>query len=219
MSVEHDEPFVSAMGEAAYLCETRQPLDEAAQRRVWSLAEEVIRWPEVRDVVIGVNNLLVLLRPDVPDAVAEDLRRAWLAATTEPRAGRLVSIPVDYGGTFALDVAELIRSTGLPAEEIFRLHSGPEYTVFTIGSMPGFCYLSGLDPRLATPRRKVPRTRVEAGAVIIGGAQAGVMPISAPSGWHILGSTDVRLFDPAASPPVLLQPGDRVRFDIRSVLT
>lgn len=50
------------------------------------------------------------------------------------------------------------------------------------------------------------------GSVIIGGAQAGIMPVTAPSGWHIIGHTDTALFDPAAADPVLLRPGDTVRF-------
>ncbi|WP_217607483.1 carboxyltransferase domain-containing protein, partial [Chitinophaga sp. GbtcB8] len=75
-------------------------------------------------------------------------------------------------------------------------------------------YLSGLDPRLAWARRSSPRLNVPEGAVIIGGMQAGIMPMTAPSGWHIIGHTDVRLFDAQADTPVLLRPGDKIRFEI-----
>ena len=78
--------------------------------------------------------------------------------------------------------------------------------------MPGFVYLSGLDPFLATPRRSSPRMSVPEGSVIIGGSQAGIMPITAPSGWHILGHTDLKLFDPKQDPPTAFKPGDRIRF-------
>ena len=84
--------------------------------------------------------------------------------------------------------------------------------------MPGFPYLSGLDPRLACPRRASPRLRVVEGAVIIGGAQAGIMPQTAPSGWHIIGHAELRLFDPLADPPTLFRPGDTVRFAVSDIL-
>ena len=78
--------------------------------------------------------------------------------------------------------------------------------------MPGFVYLSGLDPSLARPRRASPRAHVPEGAVMIGGAQAGIMPCTAPSGWHILGMTDVKLFDAYRAEPAAFRPGDRIRF-------
>ncbi|QEL27365.1 5-oxoprolinase subunit PxpB (plasmid) [Bosea sp. F3-2] len=212
-----DEPTFSAMGESAYLCESRRPLNDADQHRMWALAETVGAWPVVREVVIGVNNILVMLTPDAPPSIVKALREAWLSAGSARAAGKLVTIRVDYGGPDALDLSMLVEATGFSAEELFRRHAAPEYTVSTVGSMPGFGYLSGLDPALATPRREAPRTRIEAGSVIIGGVQSGIMPIAAPSGWHVLGRTDVPLFSPQAESPVLLKPGDRVRFEIRTL--
>jgi KipI family sensor histidine kinase inhibitor len=72
--------------------------------------------------------------------------------------------------------------------------------------------LSELDPRLVLPRRETPRTRVPAGSVAIAGAQTGVYPAATPGGWHLIGRTSLRLFDPAREPAALLAVGDRVRF-------
>ena len=58
---------------------------------------------------------------------------------------------------------------------------------------------------------------VPEGSVIIGGAQAGIMPQTAPSGWHVLGRADIRLFDAAAGEPSLLRPGDVVRFVVGGI--
>ncbi|TMD67336.1 MAG: carboxyltransferase domain-containing protein [Chloroflexi bacterium] len=44
------------------------------------------------------------------------------------------------------------------------------------------------------------------------GRQTGVYAIASPGGWNLIGRTDRRLFDPSASPPVPLKPGDRIRF-------
>jgi inhibitor of KinA len=81
-----------------------------------------------------------------------------------------------------------------------------------VGFTPGFPYLGGLPEALHTPRRPTPRTRVPAGAVAIGGAQTGIYPFETPGGWHLIGRTPLRLFNPQGRPPSLLQAGDRVRF-------
>lgn len=85
------------------------------------------------------------------------------------------------------------------------------FVVKFLGFQPGFAYLQGLPvdwhmPRLATPRKAVP-----AGSVAIGGAYCGIYPAAGPGGWHLIGRTDARLFDPSRSPPALFQPGDMVR--------
>ncbi len=81
----------------------------------------------------------------------------------------------------------------------------------------GFPYLSGLDPALAIARRSTPRLAVPVGSVIVGGAQAAVMPQTSPSGWHIVGRTNIALFDPHRDEPSTLAPGDIVRFTIEDV--
>ena len=40
-----------------------------------------------------------------------------------------------------------------------------------------------------------------------------VYPIESPGGWHLIGATPVRLFDPQWERPSLLAPGDVVRFE------
>ena len=81
-----------------------------------------------------------------------------------------------------------------------------------MGFSPGFGYLLGLDPELATPRLETPRVRVPAGSVGIGAGWTGVYPRATPGGWRLIGRTDVELFDPGHDRPSLLVPGDRVRF-------
>jgi KipI family sensor histidine kinase inhibitor len=125
---------------------------------------------------------------------------------------RLVEIPVRYGGEFGPDLPDVARHTGLSAERVVELHSSAEYLVYFLGFAPGFAYLGGLPAELATPRLPAPRKRVPAGSVAIGGSQTGVYPIVSPGGWRIIGHTDLKLFDPSASEPVLLRMGDRLRF-------
>jgi KipI family sensor histidine kinase inhibitor len=122
-------------------------------------------------------------------------------------------VPVVYGGEFGIDLDDVAARHGLDPAEVVARHAAPEYRVYMIGFAPGYAYLGGLDPALATPRRETPRMRTPAGTIAVGGVQASVASIEAPSGWHLLGRTPVRAFMPGRDPVFLLRPGDRVRFE------
>jgi inhibitor of KinA len=81
-----------------------------------------------------------------------------------------------------------------------------------IGFAPGFPFLGGLSPKIATPRRPSPRATIPAGSVGIAGMQTGVYPIETPGGWQLIGRTPQKLFFPNENPPSLLQAGDLVKF-------
>ena len=127
-------------------------------------------------------------------------------------AGRLVQIPVCYGGEHGPDLAEVAARHGLAPAQVVRRHAARRYPVYFLGFLPGFAYLGGLSPALETPRRDRPRPAVPAGSVGIAGAQTGVYPIASPGGWQIIGRTPLRLYDLARQPPALLAAGDHVQF-------
>ena len=122
---------------------------------------------------------------------------------------RLVEIEVRYDGA---DLVEVAGATGCSIGELVRRHSEREYTAAFGGFAPGFVYLTGLDPALQLPRRSTPRPSVPAGSVAIASEFTGVYPTSSPGGWHLLGTTEAVLWDPARPLPSLITPGDRVRF-------
>ena len=119
-------------------------------------------------------------------------------------------IKVSYDG---IDLENVAASTGLSVDEVVARHVAATYTVDLLGFVPGFAYLSELDAALQLPRRTQPRPRVTAGSVAIAGAQTAVYPLDTPGGWHIIGTTRTRMFDPARDPPALLAPGDVVHFE------
>ncbi len=159
----------------------------------------------------------------VAEGVRVDSVFEWLAAQIQAlgRAaegpdvmthGKVVEIPVCYGGEFGPDLAEVARYTGLAPEEVVRRHCEAETCVHFLGFTPGFPYLSGLPPELAVPRRAVPRKDTPAGSVGIGGSQTGIYPMRSPGGWNLIGRTPLRLFRVNDDPPTVLRPGDRVHF-------
>ncbi|PTQ55016.1 MAG: Allophanate hydrolase 2 subunit 1 [Candidatus Carbobacillus altaicus] len=125
---------------------------------------------------------------------------------------QLVEIPVHYGGKDGPDLIPLAEEKGLTPDEVIELHSSTVYTVAMIGFMPGFPYLEGLPDILASTRLPVPRLKVPAGSVGIGGSQTGLYPFESPGGWRIIGRTDAVLFDVRRNPPARFKMGDRVRF-------
>ncbi|TDD64903.1 allophanate hydrolase subunit 1 [Jiangella aurantiaca] len=165
------------------------------------------------DVVPAAETLLIMFDPGVTsvERLTDYLARLpdeRLTADETP----LVEIPVRYDGP---DLDAVAEATGLSADEVVRRHAGTTYTVAFTGFAPGFAYLTGLDPRLALPRRENPRTRVPAGSVAIADRYSGVYPRSGPGGWHLLGHTDAVLWDLDRTPPAALVPGTRVRFTVR----
>jgi biotin-dependent carboxylase-like uncharacterized protein len=90
--------------------------------------------------------------------------------------------------------------------------TGTDLVVAFLGFLPGFAYLEGLSPTLASvPRRSSPRPVVGAGSLGIAGGFAGVYPQASPGGWQLLGRTGLALFDPDSPPFATLRPGDAVR--------
>lgn len=142
------------------------------------------------------SRLLALASPGYPTAVGNGSIRSHV-------------IKVRYDGE---DLADVAARTGMATSDVIEIHSATEYRVFVIGFVPGFAYLGVLDRRLVLPRRESPRKRVPAGSVAIAEAQTGIYPAETPGGWHLIGITDVRMFDPSRTEPALFAVGDRVRF-------
>ncbi len=202
--------------ENAVTLQAPAPVSLTHQQRIWALGASLQQRSGITEIVPGMNNLTVLFDEQLlnGNALIDELLTAWECIPVTEQAGRLIEIPVHYGGEYGPDLADIAAHTGLSATEVVRLHSEAEYTVFFIGFQPGFAYLGGMPAQLTTPRRASPRQAVPAGAVAIGGAQTGVYPKTSPGGWQILGHTDVVLFDPTRAEPSLWMPGDRVKFVI-----
>jgi KipI family sensor histidine kinase inhibitor len=216
-----DEPRVSLLGTTALLFDAPgHAMDLPTQQRIWSLAREAQQWPEVLEAVPGMNNLMLVFAqpPRALDALQQRLLQSWGEARLLALQGRVVELPVVYGGEGGPHMADVVAHTGLSVDDIVELHSTPTYPVYALGSHPGYCYLGGMDARIATPRRKVPVLSIPGGAVSIGGFQTGVSASAGPSGWNTIGTTSLVFFDPAREPPALLQPGDSIRFRVEKVI-
>ena len=208
---------VKPVGDQALLAVFEQKIDEEISRQVLSLAERLKEKREagVRELVPAFASLLVYYDPmtagyEEMKALVEEA--AGQAGEEQQETGKLVEIPVCYGGQYGEDLEYVAEHAGLTAQEVIALHSGREYRIYMLGFLPGFPYLGGLDRRLFTPRLSNPRTRILAGSVGIGGEQTGIYPCDSAGGWQLIGRTPQTLFTPGRGGKFPYQAGDRIRF-------
>ncbi len=209
-------PF-SPLGDTALLLTLGDRIDPKLNARLHALAYGLkqLDLPGVGEVVPGYATLMVKYNPqrmDYPRLCSELQSLMNNVSETAVCTPRRVEIPVIYGGEYGPDLDFVARHTGLTPQEVVRRHAAGVYPVYFLGFLPGFPYLGGLDPALATPRLESPRTRVPAGSVGIAGTQTGIYPSESPGGWQLIGRTPLALFDPSAEQPALLAPGDEVVF-------
>lgn len=127
-------------------------------------------------------------------------------------AQEVLKIPVCYENPYNQDLSFVAKYAGLKEKEVVDRHTANTYLVNFIGFLPGFPYLSGLDPKIACPRKEKARRKIEAGSVGIAQEQTGIYPMNSPGGWQIIGRSPIQLFDVTKEQPNLLKPGDRIRF-------
>lgn len=216
---------ITPLGDTALIIEIGDRIDEATHHRVQAATRllDAANLPGVWEAVPAYTTVTLFYDPLKAAAAAQGDPVAWLGTkaaevlgklprSVGPRGGRVVEIPVCYGGEFGPDLEEVATRTGLPPGEVVRRHGAAEYLVHVIGFAPGFAYMGGLPRELAVPRRETPRTKVPPGSVGIVNDQTCIYPLPTPGGWNLLGRTPTRMFRPQQEPPTFLEAGDRVRF-------
>lgn len=209
----------ASLGDSAIILTFGESISPATHRQVLEAAARIHGTAPagVLELVPAYTTLGIWFDPrqrdghELADSLLNTLSGPGVGAPPVPeQPSREHVITVNYDGP---DLGAVAEQTGLSPGEVISRHSGRTYRVYMLGFVPGFGYLGDLDPALVLPRRTVPRQRVPAGSVAIAGAQTGVYPLETPGGWHLIGRTDVVLFDPAREPPALLRAGDTVRFE------
>lgn len=209
-------PRLTRCGDRAIGIEFSDTVSEEANLSVLALDAALAAEPVagILETIPTYRSLTVIFDPAVTRGshLGEELLRRAAESDTTTDDGRLLEIPVFYGGEHQADLDDLAVMKSMSVADIVALHSSAEYRVFMIGFAPGFAYLGGLPEVLHTPRLAVPRQRIEAGAIGIGGRQSSINSVPGPSGWRYLGRTPFKLFNPASAQPFLLKAGDRIRF-------
>lgn len=161
-------------------------------------------------LVEGEGSVLVSVRD------AESVAPIRAVVDSVPHAGNrsadpgsaLVTVPTAYDGE---DLAAVADALGMSVSAFVEWHTDVEWTVALEGFAAGFSYLRA-PTDFALPRRSSPRARVPAGSVALANHYSAVYPREHPSGWNLVGRTELELWDERREHPALLTPGRRVRF-------
>jgi len=189
-------------------------VDSASERE--SIATSLTH--QMPEALIRRGMTSVLIEMPAPDPRVLEKVEHYLeevdATATSLIAHEEVHIDVNYNGDDLAATATFFKVT---ANDLITAHTSQTWRVAMMGFAPGFGYLEPLgDPLLAwesLPRRGNPRAQVPTGSVALAAGMSAVYPSSSPGGWHLLGTTTTRLFDPRnEEDPALLRPGLTVRF-------
>ena len=223
--VETPEINVYPLGDAAIVLEFGNHINRVTHNHIQAVTAYLDQYPfpGMVEYVPAFTTITVYYDPWVVSrqgllnpytTVAAQLGEMLVHVKNKPEkpAPKVVEIPVCYGGKYGPDLEYVAGFHGLKPKEVIKLHTQTTYLVYMIGFAPGFPYLGGMAPEIATPRKDKPRTKVPAGSVGIAGKQTGVYPIQSPGGWQLIGQTPMVLFNPHRDRPSLLKAGDLIRF-------
>lgn len=206
-------------GEGGLVVELGETISEAINVGVIALGDALgaLALPGVQELVPTYRSLLVLFDPlELPRAtLREHVLALWPPRPLAARRHARWRVPVRYGGEAGVDLDFVAATHGMAPDEVVALHAGADYRVYMIGFAPGFAYLGGLPEAIHTSRRHDPRMKTPSRSISIGGQQTAISPpLEIPSGWHLIGRTPVRSYDPRRTDrPFLFEAGDAIRFE------
>ena len=204
-------------GDSAIIIKTGNEISEAQNKLVRKLLYGIEREKihGIIDFIPAYNELMICYDPlEIPFRRLLDTLHAIENKLDDIQLpeSEVIRVPVLYGGKAGPDLNEVAEKNRLTPEKVIEIHTSAGYLVYMLGFTPGFCYLGGMNERIATPRKAEPRLKIPAGSVGIAGKQTGIYPIDSPGGWQLIGKTPLRLFDTSRDPAFLFSPGDIIRF-------
>jgi inhibitor of KinA len=207
---------IEAFGEHAIIINWEKMIDEVLHNEVLKMNYVVTERfkDEIIETVPTYHSLAIYLKNDIEtiDFIKklerEDINKGSKISTKK----YVFTSPVCYTNKYGLDIKEVAYKNKISVKELIELHTKPLYKIYFLGFLPGFPYLGGLDSKIHTPRKILPRKIIEKGSVAIGGSQTGIYTVNSPGGWNIIGKTPLDFFTVNKPPYSLFQAGDYIKF-------
>ncbi len=211
-----ERALLTPLGDSAMLVRFGTSLDDAANRAALSLAGKLAIDPiaGVLEVVPSLVSVLLRFDPDKIEIARLSGEIGLRLTDTKAPASKEQRIGVQFGGAAGPDLAEVAETLGLSADEFTHRHCASTLRVLATGFAPGFVYCGFHPDTLFVPRRQQVRAQVPAGTVLFAAGQTAVAATDIPTGWHVIGHTDFRNFNPTTMPPTRLTAGDMIRFEM-----
>lgn len=216
MSAVHDsDATILPLGSRAVLVRFGEALSAEANERAIAFAASLdSEMPDgVEEVAPGLVSVLLRIRGGTDFWRLSGQLRLRLGSPAALAPGAVHEIAVSFDGE---DLAQVARLTGLTRAEFVARHNSAPLRVLATGFAPGFVYCGFHAAPLIVPRREQVRPNVPAGTILFAAGQTAVAATSIRTGWHVIGTTSFRNFDPDMAPPTRLAAGDTVRFVERS---
>jgi len=208
---------VSKLGDRGILIEFPQEISEKTLQSILDTKATLskINLEQKVEITNTYNSILISYPLTIRDVYSELNRVSEALGTTNISKNinkRIFKIPVCYEAEYAPDLDGVAALKRMKKDEVISLHSTPEYLVYFTGFLPGFLYLGGMDKKITTPRKNIPRKIVEKGSVGIAEDQTGIYPQESPGGWQIIGRTPLDFFNVKNEIPSPFIAGDFVQF-------
>ena len=215
-----DFPRISPVGLSGVAVSFGSELSDAANRAAiaFRAAVDAEGWEEVTETASTLVS--TYLGVDLARTSFEEIEARltalldtadWMAADL-PHGRKLWTLPVCFGTDRAPQLAEAAEAAGMSPDEALRSLSNSRTRIITLGFAPGQPYLGLLPEHWNIPRQSGLTPKVPAGALVVAIRQFVLFAAPNPTGWRHVGQTAFRPFDLHRETPILLSPGDEVRF-------
>jgi KipI family sensor histidine kinase inhibitor len=215
-----DTPRISNVGLHGLLVSFASEMSDIANRAAiaFRAAVDANGWPEVTETssTLVSTYIAVDLTRHGYDAMRDRLEtllasRDWYASDLPP-GRKLWTLPMCFGTDRAPQFDDAAQAAGLSGEAALSSLTSARTRVITVGFAPGQPYLGMLEEAWNIPRQSELTPQVPAGALVLAIRQFVLFTAPMPTGWRHVGQTAFRPFDPNRATPIVLTPGDEVRF-------
>jgi len=206
-------PSLLPLGDRALLVRYSDTLTDAANQTAIRAARQLEdqRLQGVEEVVPGLVSVMLRLGPEADFArLRGEIGLALNAMDGANETPRVHRVGVVFDGEDLGQVASMLDTT---PEAFVHRHNARRLRVLATGFAPGFVYCGFHGDNMIVPRRSEVRPMVPEGTVLFAAGQTAIAATPIRTGWHVIGRTMFRNFDPATNPPVTLMPGDAIAFE------
>ncbi len=209
-------PIFRPVADHAVLVEFGEDITDDAHAHVLNLDRALSSAPFTgfKEAIPAFVNLLVDFDPLLTDhsTVETALRHLMRLPASEQSQSQHREVLVCYEDLFAKDLAAIAHHTGLSQEAVINAHLAGDYKIYMYGFAPGYAYMAGTPKSIQLARKPSPVRGIEAGSVIIAGAQCLVTTLTMPTGWWVLGRSPTRILTDNPHQPFLFDVGDHITF-------
>jgi KipI family sensor histidine kinase inhibitor len=174
--------------------------------------------PGIRETIKSFCTLFIAYDPSKIDyqALTDQLQKLEQKLSEQnllPLEKKVIEIPALYGGEYSPDLPLVAKLLNISEEEVVQLHLAHDYLVYINGHIGGTAFFKGKGKLFELPRKKTPVLFYPAGSLLFADGLGAVFKAAdGPSGWYNIGLSPLRQWYPTMAPPVLIKPGNWIRY-------